>query len=156
MSFKISDKKLLKRYNRMWKRIEKLLEIKSDIKPVYGNHEKYIKTKIKTYGDGVITNFHGKKRPKKKALCKCLSVIMPDSVFEANKKYYPQVFLEECKHEPKRIKRENLINDDLEKSESNSDSNDEAESDIDNEEKVTKSYKKYFNNNKSPCPLNWL
>ena len=35
MSFKISDKKLLiKRYNRMWKRIEKLLEIKSDIKPM--------------------------------------------------------------------------------------------------------------------------
>ena len=40
---------------------------------------------------------------------------MLDSVFEAKKKYYPQVFLEECKHEPKRIKRENLINDDLEK-----------------------------------------
>ena len=65
LSFKISDKQLLKKYNQMWKRIEKLLEIKFDSKPVSGNDEKYIKTKIKTYGDSVITNFHNKKCQKK-------------------------------------------------------------------------------------------
>ena len=72
--------------------------------------------------------------PKQKAPCKCLSIIMLDSVIKAKKKYYPQTLLEECKYEQERIKIENLIDDDLEKSESDSDSNDEAESDSDNDE----------------------
>ena len=71
MSFKISDKQLLKKYDQIWKRIEKLLKIKFDSKPVYGDDEKYTKTKI-TDGDSVITNFHSKKIPKEKAPCKCL------------------------------------------------------------------------------------
>ena len=44
MSFKISDKQLLKKYDQIWKRIERLLKIKFDNKPVYGDDEKYIKT----------------------------------------------------------------------------------------------------------------
>ena len=59
---------------------------------------------------------------------------MLDSVIKAKKKYYPQTLLEECKYEQERIKIENLVDDDLEKSESDSDSNDETESDIDNDE----------------------
>ena len=66
MSSKISGKELLKKYDKIWKRLEKLLKIKFDSKPVYGDDEKYIKTKIKTYGDSVITNFHSKKCQKKK------------------------------------------------------------------------------------------
>ena len=66
MSFKISDKELLKKYDKIWKRIEKLLKIKFDSKPVYGDDGKYIKTKIKTCGDSVITNFHNKNIPKEK------------------------------------------------------------------------------------------
>ena len=58
MSFKISDKELLKKYDQICKRIEKLLKIEFDSKPVYGDNEKCIKIKIKTYGDSVITNFH--------------------------------------------------------------------------------------------------
>ena len=49
--------------------------------------------------------------------------------------------LEECKYEPKKIKMENLIDDDLEKSssdesdsETDNDSNDEAESDNESNE----------------------
>ena len=72
MSFKISNKELLKKYDQVWKKNEKLLKIKFDSKLVYGDDEKYIKTKIKTYGDSVITNFHSKKIPKEKAPCKCL------------------------------------------------------------------------------------
>ena len=72
--------------------------------------------------------------PKEKALCKCLSIIMLDSAIKANKKYYPQTFLEECKYIQEKIKTENYIDEDLEKSESDSDSNDETESDIDNDE----------------------
>ena len=59
---------------------------------------------------------------------------MVDSVIKANKKYYPQTLLEECNYEQEKIKIENLIDDDLEKSESDSDSNDEIQTDVDNDE----------------------
>ena len=49
-----------------------------------------IKTKTEIYAGSMITNFHDKKMPKEKAPCKCLSTIMLDSVFKANKKYYPE------------------------------------------------------------------
>ena len=79
----------------------------------------------------MITNFQGKEMPKEKAPCKCLSVIMLDSVIKAKKRYYPQAILEECKYEQKRIKIDKLTYDDLEKSESG-ESDTETESDIDN------------------------
>ena len=79
-----------------------LINMKLDSEPVYGFNNKYIKTKIKIYGDKVNTNFHGKKIPKEKTACKCLSLIMLDSVIWVNKKYYPQTLLEECKYEIKK------------------------------------------------------
>ena len=63
-----------------------------------------------------------------------MSLIMIDSVIKANKIYYPQRLLEECKYIQEKIKTENHINEDLEKSEPDSDTNNETESDIDNEE----------------------
>ena len=94
MSFRVKDKQLLKNYNKIWEKIEKLMKIDFESKPVYGDDDKYIKTKIKTYEKNIITNFHNKKMPKEKASCKCLSIIMIDSVIKANKKYYPQPLLE--------------------------------------------------------------
>ena len=91
-----------------------------------------MKTKIKIYEDKVTKNFRNKKMAKEKAPYKCLSIIMLDSVIKANKKYYPQPFLEKCKYAQEKIKIENHIDKDLEKSESDSDCNDETESDIDN------------------------
>ena len=70
---------------------------------------------------------------KEKAPCKCLSIIIIDSVIKVNKKYYPQTNLEQCKYTQEKIKIENYINEDLEDSESDSDTNNETESDIDNE-----------------------
>ena len=75
----------------------------------------------------MVTNFHNKKMPKE-------SIIMLDPVIKANKKYYPQTLLEECKYIQEKIKIENHIDEDLEESESDSDSNDETESDIDNDQ----------------------
>ena len=72
--------------------------------------------------------------PKEKAPWKCLSVIMLDSVIKANKKYYAETLLEECKYVQEKIKIESLIDGDLEKSESDSESNDETEPDIDDDE----------------------
>ena len=133
MSFKISNKQLLKKYNQIWKRVEKLLKIEFDSEPVYGDNDKYIKTKIKIYAGSMITNFQSKKMPKEKAPCKCLSIIMLDSVIKAKKKYYPQTLLEECKYEQEKIKMENLIDDDLEKS-SSDESDSESDNDKDNDE----------------------
>ena len=134
MSFIVKDKQLLKNYTKIWGKIEKIMKIDFESKPVYGDDDKYIKTKIKTYEKSIITNFHNKKTPKEKASCKCLSIIMIVSVIKANKKYYPQTLLEESKYIQEKIKTENYINKDLVKSESDSDSYNETESDIDNEE----------------------
>ena len=134
MSFIVKDKQLLKKYTKIRETIEELMEINFESKSVYGDHDKHIKTKIKMYAGSIITNFHNKKMPKEKAPCKCLSIIMIDSVIKANKKYYPQTVLEECKYMQEKIKIENYVNEDLENSESDSDFNDEAESDTDNEE----------------------
>ena len=97
------------------------MRIDFESKPVYGDDDKYIKTKIKIYAGSVITNFHNKKIPKKKVPCKSLSIIMLDSVIKANKKYYPQTFLEECKYMQEKIKTENYVDEELD-----SDSNDET------------------------------
>ena len=88
MSFRVNGKQLLKNYNKIWQKIEKSVRIDFESKPVYGDDDKYIKTKIKIYMGSIITNFHNKKMPKEKALCKCLLIIMLDSVMKANKKYY--------------------------------------------------------------------
>ena len=53
---------------------------------------------------------------------------MLNSVIRANKKYYPQTFLEECKYGIKKNKMENFINDDLDLS-----SSDESDNKSDNE-----------------------
>ena len=75
------------------------MNIKFDSETVYGDNGKYIKTKIKIYGDKVNTNFQSKKVPKENASYKCLSLILLDSVIRVNKKYCPQILLEECKYE---------------------------------------------------------
>ena len=62
----IKDKQLLKSYNKIWKKIEKLMKIDFNTKTTYADDDKYIKTKIKTYKDSITTNFHNKKGPKKK------------------------------------------------------------------------------------------
>ena len=57
MSFNIGDKKLLEKYIQIWKTFEKLLKIKFDREPAYGDNDKYIKTKIKVCRGSVNTSF---------------------------------------------------------------------------------------------------
>ena len=64
MSFKVIDKKLLKNYIKIWKKVSNLLNIKFDSEPVYGDNDKHIKTKIKSYEAKINTNFQGNKTPK--------------------------------------------------------------------------------------------
>ena len=130
MPFRVNNKKqLLKNYNKIWEKIENLLKIDFESKSVYGDDDKYIKTKIKIYPGSIITNFHNKRMPKEKAPYKSLSIIMIDSVIKTNKKYYLQTLLEECKYVQEKIKTNNYIDEELD-----SDSYDEIESDNDNKE----------------------
>ena len=101
-------------------------------KPTYGDGDKYIKTKIKTYEDNITTNFYNKeeskKVPEEKIPHKCLSIIILDSVLYAYEKYHPQIFLEECKYMKENVKNKNYINKEL-KSESDSNSDSDSDSD---------------------------
>ena len=47
MSFKVTNKKLLKKYNKIWEKVSILIDIKFDSESVYDDNDKYIKTKIK-------------------------------------------------------------------------------------------------------------
>ena len=91
----LSDKSIK---SKMSKKVEKLIKIEFEGKPTYGYDDKYIKTKIQKYADSIVTNFRNKKMPKEKVPCKCLSIIMLDSVIESDEKYYPQTFLGERKY----------------------------------------------------------
>ena len=103
---------------------------KIDSKPFYGNDDnsKYIKTKIKTFQDSIITIFHDKKMSKEKIPCKCLSIIVLDSVIKTDIKYYAQTFLEECVYKQSESELE------LELESDSGSSDDETKSDIDNDE----------------------
>ena len=54
MYFKANNKQLLKNYNKIWEKVEKLMRIDFESKPVYGDDDKHIKTKIKIYADNMI------------------------------------------------------------------------------------------------------
>ena len=66
MSLRVNNKQLLKNYSKIWEKVEKLMKINFERKPVYGDDDEYIKTKTKIYAGSVITNFHNKKVPTEK------------------------------------------------------------------------------------------
>ena len=121
------------------------MKIDINTKATYGDDDKHIKTKIKTYKDSITTTFYNKKGSKKipeeKIQYKCLSIIILDSFLYAYEKYHPQIFLEESKYVKENIKTTNYIDKEL-KSESDSDSDSDIysdndsdiDSDVDNEE----------------------
>ena len=92
MSLMVKDKQLFKNYNKIWEKTESLIRKNFDSKPFYSNDDnsKYIKTKIKTFKDSIITNFHDKKVLKEKIPYKCFSIIVLDSVIKTDNKYYLQ------------------------------------------------------------------
>ena len=77
ISFKVIDNKILKKYTKIWKRVSSLMNIDLDSEPVYGDNDKYIKTKIKLYGDKINTNFQGKKNTKRRCI---IQVFVIDNV----------------------------------------------------------------------------
>ena len=61
------------------------MRIDFESKPVYSDDNKYLKINIKIYAGSMVSDFQNKKIPKEKAPCKCLLIIMLDSVIKVNK-----------------------------------------------------------------------
>ena len=67
MSLVVKKKQFYKSTIKNGRKIERLMSIDFSSKTTYGDDDdKYIKTKIKTNTDIIITNFHNKKMPKEK------------------------------------------------------------------------------------------
>ena len=60
MSLMVKDKQLLENYNKIWKKIEGLMGIDFERKATYGDDDKYINTKIKTYKVSITTYIYDK------------------------------------------------------------------------------------------------
>ena len=113
MSFFTDNNEFLERYTNIWEKISDLIDKKFDSDPVYNN--KYINTKIRSYNNDIITNFHdndnkNNKLPEKSKAYKCMSLISLDYIIKINKKYYPQTLLQECAYKLINRKVENIIN----------------------------------------------
>ena len=111
MSFKIEYDKVYSKYNEVWNKIKKLLggiKLSSDI--IYD--DQYIKTKVKTFTT-VKTLFDNDEIPEGKVEYECIPCISVDSVLKIEKKYYPQVYSEQCKYKAKERKIKNIIDYDL-------------------------------------------
>ena len=86
---------------------------KIDSSSVFGDTgNEYLKTKIKSYNNKIITNFHGK-LPKEGVECVCHSAVVSVSFFKSSKNYYSEIFLEECKYKIKEKEIKSFIKDDL-------------------------------------------
>ena len=111
MSFKIEDDEVYLKYNEIWNKIKNLLDaikLSSDI--IYD--DQYIKTKVNTF-KMIKTLLDDDKIPEEKIEYECIPCISVDSVLKIEKKYYPQVYLEQCKYKAKERKIKNLIDYDL-------------------------------------------
>ena len=124
MSYMIKDDKVWNKYDKSWNVIKDKVDITFHSEPAY--EYKYLRTKVREF-DGVIkTNFLGNGVPKENMHYACIACITIDSVMKMGKKYFPQVYLEECKYEIKKIQLRRFINTELK-----SDSDSEAESEND-------------------------
>ena len=117
---KIEDDEVYVKYNSIWNKIKKLLGgviLSSDV--IYD--DQYIKTKVQIFKI-VKTLFSNNIIPEERVECECIPCISVDSVLKIEKKWYPQVYLEQCKYKVKERKIKNLIDYDLD-----SDSDSEGE-----------------------------
>ena len=110
MSFMINDK-VWDKYDKIWNVIKDKVGITFHSEPVY--EYKYLRTKVREF-DGVIeTNFLGNGIPKENVHYTCIACITIDFVVKMDKKYFPQVYLEECKYKIKKIQTPRFINSEL-------------------------------------------
>ena len=94
MSFRINDENLLEKYITIMTKIEDLKNIELNDLPVHD--DRYIKIEISTYGDKVYTNFRGLNVLEGDTECESFTVTSIDSLLVYEKKYYLQLYLDNC------------------------------------------------------------
>ena len=100
MSFNIEDDEVYIKYNNIWNKIKELLgNIKLGSDVIYD--DQYIKTKVKIF-KMIKTLFSDDIFPEENVECECTSCVSVDSVLKIEKKWYPQVYLEQCKYKVKK------------------------------------------------------
>ena len=111
MHFSIEDNELLKKYNDIWNHVNNSIKKVFDSEPIYD--KKFLKTKIKCYGDEA-TDFLNEEMAKVDSDYTSLAVIEIDFILKKDENYYLQVFLIECKYIEKEKMALRYITDDLE------------------------------------------
>ena len=101
MLYLIKNDDLLNKYNEIWNKIKKTLNIKFHSLPIYD--EKYMKAKVREFNSMIKTNFSGDEIPKENGHYACLACVTIDSVMRMKKMNYPLVWLDECKYKIKNI-----------------------------------------------------
>ena len=121
------DGDVLDKYNEIWNKIKKALNIKFHSIPVYD--EKYIKPKVGEFNGVIKTNLLGDEIPKENVHYTCIACITINSVMRMKKMNYPQLYLEECKYKIKKISMSEFINTEIQ-------SKSELESELESDTKL--------------------
>ena len=87
----LADDDVILKFNKIWKKIKKLLSVEFDSQPLYD--EKYIKTRLKTFKVKAITKFTDNEILKENTYYSCIDAIWVNSVIKLEKENYPQVNL---------------------------------------------------------------
>ena len=95
-SFLFKDDEVGEQYEQIWGVIKNKLGIKFYSNSIY--EQKYFKTKVREYAGAIKTSFLGNSIRKENMHSTCIACITIDSVMRMDKKNYPQVYLEDCKH----------------------------------------------------------
>ena len=82
MSFRTDNEKLSEKYKAIWPKIEDLKNIKLNALQLYD--DRCTKTKIRTYGDKIYTNFRCLEVPEDDIYCESFTVISIDSLLARN------------------------------------------------------------------------
>ena len=96
MPFRIDDEKLLEKYKAISTNIESLKDFKLNALPVYD--DRYVKNLKWTFADNVYINFHGLNVPEYDVEFESFTVIFIDCLLVYDKKYYLQVYLDNCSY----------------------------------------------------------
>ena len=114
MSFMIKDDKMCSKHDKIQNVIKDKLGIK------------FHRFKVREFEGIIKTNFLGNGVPKENMHYTCIACRTIDSVMKMDKKYFLQVYLEECKYKVKKIQMPIFINTEL-KSDSSDSSDSETE-----------------------------
>ena len=112
MPFMIKDDSVLLKCSEIWDKIKELLGIKLHSESIYD--DEYIKTKVRLFNGEIHATFWGDKIPNEDTNYTIIAVIIIASIMKMVKKYFPQVYLEECKYCAKEKKVTRFIDAELE------------------------------------------